>query len=173
MNHSVFVAIGNPAIRPTSFVLDGILRPYPPYSFLCYPSLFAAGQVRAQCGSLSAPSTIWSDGNGSWGVTGNWTSGTPNASTNACILDGTSTVTLDTNGSAKGLQIASGNIFYFLNSHEPETLRLSLSGASFNYGTIAVFAKDSAITILIRLSLAACRRAISMEPSVLQLLTIA
>src|SRR5580692_10115059 len=71
---------------------------------------FGARQARAQCGSLSAPSTTWQNGGNSfWDLNGNWTSGTPTASTNACILNGTSTVTLNTAGSANGLQLASGN----------------------------------------------------------------
>jgi len=93
---------------------------------------FAAGQVRAQCGSLCGPSTTWNDGNGTWGVAGNWTSGTPSGSTNACILDGTSTVTLDTNGNALGLQLATGNS---LNINAGASLSLA-SGTSLNYGTI-------------------------------------
>jgi len=93
---------------------------------------FAAGQVWAQCGSLGGPSTTWSDGNGSWSVAGNWTGGTPNASTNACILDGTSTVTVDTTGSVAGLQLASGNI---LNMNVGASLSLG-SGTSLNYGTL-------------------------------------
>jgi hypothetical protein len=56
-----------------------------------------AGQVRAQCGSLGAPSTMWQNGGNSyWNLDGNWTAGTPTAATNACILNGTSTVTLNT-----------------------------------------------------------------------------
>jgi hypothetical protein len=71
---------------------------------------FGARQARAQCGSLGAPSTMWQNGGNSfWDLSGNWTSGTPTASTNACILNGTSTVTLNTAGSANGLQLASGN----------------------------------------------------------------
>jgi hypothetical protein len=92
---------------------------------------FATGQVQAQCGSLSAPSTTWNDGNGSWNVSGNWTSGTPNSSTNACILDGTSKVTLDTVESANGFQLASGNI---LNINVGAGL--GLNDAGLNYGTL-------------------------------------
>ena len=129
MKHSVFVAIGSPAIRPHhSFWMASCAL-----LMLVLSLSFAAGQVRAQCGSLGAPSTTWSDGNGSWSVAGNWTSGTPSASTNACILDGTSAVTLDTNGSAKGLQIASGNSLTFINRGVVLSL---VSGASINYGLI-------------------------------------
>ena len=107
---------------------------------------FAAGPVRSQCGTLSAPSTTWSDGNGSWSASGNWTSGTPNASTNACILDGTSTVTVDTNGNvAEGLQLASGNI---LNINAGASLSLA-SGVSLNSGTLnggGTFNNNSSLT---------------------------
>ena len=107
--YSVLATIGSPAIRshrPLGLESCAI----PSILMLLLSLSFAAGQVWAQCGSLSAPSTTWSDGNGSWALAGNWTSGTPNASTNACILDGTSTVTVDTNGNANGLQLASGNV---------------------------------------------------------------
>src|SRR5260370_41875392 len=70
---------------------------------------FAAGPPRSQCCSLGGPSTTWSDANGSWTVPGNWTSGTPNSSANACIIDGTSTVTLTGSGSVASLQLAGGN----------------------------------------------------------------
>lgn len=93
---------------------------------------FGAGPVWAQCGSLGAPSTTWSDGNGTWSGSGNWTSGAPNTSTNACILDGASTVTLDPNGNALGLQLSSGNV---LNINIAAGLGLG-SGPSYNYGAI-------------------------------------
>ena len=140
MKRSVFVAIGSPAIRPHHSFWMAFCA-LPPLFMLVLSLSFAAGQVRAQCGSLGAPSTTWSDGNGSWDVAGNWTSGAPSASTNACILDGTSAVTLDTNGSAKGLQIASGNSLTFINS---SSVVLSLgSGASINYGLINAEFRDT------------------------------
>ena len=80
------------------------------FATLMVSMLLGAGQLRAQCGSLSAPSTTWQNGGNSfWNLDGNWTTGTPTASTNACILNGTSTVTLDTTGNVLGLQIATGN----------------------------------------------------------------
>jgi len=88
--------------------------------------------VRAQCGSLAGPSTTWSDSNGSWNLAGNWTSGTPNVSTNACILDGTSAVILDLNGSAHGLELDHGNGW---DINDGEALSL-ISGTTLNYGTI-------------------------------------
>jgi hypothetical protein len=97
-----------------------------------------AGRVRAQCGSLSAPSTTWQNGGNSfWNIDGNWTSGTPTASTNACILNGVSTVTLNTIGNANALQLASGNT---LNVTAVASLTLSSGSNSFsslaNSGTI-------------------------------------
>src|SRR6202008_31101 len=80
------------------------------FAVLLVSMLLGAGQLWAQCGSLSAPSTTWQNGGNSFlDLSGNWTSGTPTASTNACILNGTSTVTLDTKGKANGLQLATGN----------------------------------------------------------------
>ncbi len=80
------------------------------FAVLMASMLLGAGQLWAQCGSLNAPSTTWQNGGNSfWDLSGNWTSGTPTASTNACILNGTSTVELNTNGNANGLQLATGN----------------------------------------------------------------
>src|SRR4029077_9369861 len=102
MKYSVFVPNGRSAIAPRrSFRI--ISRTLPYLLTLLLSLSLAAGRVWPQCGSLGVPSTTWNNGNGSWGIAGNWTSGTPTASTNACILDGTSTVTLDTNGNALGL----------------------------------------------------------------------
>jgi hypothetical protein len=67
----------------------------------------------AQC-TLSSPDT-WSHGSSSnWNNGGNWSGGVPNSSsTNVCITDGSSTVTLDTNVSVASLQLASGNALDF------------------------------------------------------------
>ena len=138
MKYSVSVAMGNPSVRRchslgmSSCALPSLL-------VLLLSLSFAAGQVWPQCGSLGGPSTTWNNGNGSWGVAGNWTSGTPSASTNACILNGTSTVTLDTNGNALGLQLSSGNILVIPGGS------LSLLGASSNDGTISVSNYPTAI----------------------------
>jgi fibronectin-binding autotransporter adhesin len=108
---------------------------------------FGSGQARAQCGLLAAPSTTWNDGNGNWGVAGNWTSGTPTSSTNACILDGTSTVTVNTSGQAAAVQVASGNALN-INAAASLTLAsgdsvvdgaLSNSGSLINSGGLASF----------------------------------
>ena len=85
-------------------------RPLLPTLMLGLSLSLGAGQARAQCGSLNAPSTTWQNGGNSfWNLDGNWTSGTPTASTNACILNGTSTVTLGGVGNVLGLQLATGN----------------------------------------------------------------
>jgi hypothetical protein len=94
------------------------------FAVLMASMLLGAGQLWAQCGSLTAPSTTWQNGGNSfWDLSGNWISGTPTASTNACILNGTSTVELNTTGNANGLQLATGN-----------TLNID-SGASLTLGT--------------------------------------
>ena len=73
------------------------------FAVLMVSMLLGAGQLWAQCGSLKAPSTTWQNGGNSfWNLDGNWTSGTPTATTNACILNGTSIVTLDAMGNVLG-----------------------------------------------------------------------
>ena len=65
----------------------------------------------AQC-TLSGTVTTWTDGNSNWNNGANWTGSiVPNSTTSACITDGTSTVTLDSNQtlSTLDLQIGSGN----------------------------------------------------------------
>src|SRR5271167_881313 len=71
---------------------------------------FAAASARAQC-TLSGTVSTWIDGNSNWLGAGNWNSGVPNSTTSACITDGTSTVTLDSNQvlSTLDLQIGAGN----------------------------------------------------------------
>ncbi len=63
-----------------------------------------------QC-TLTGTVTTWTDGNSNWLNALNWNNGVPNSTTSACITDGTSTVTLDTNQtlSTLDLQIGSGN----------------------------------------------------------------
>jgi hypothetical protein len=85
MKRSGFIAIGSSATRSHhSFSMGSCALPS---LFLLVLSVLRCGTGAAQRGSSAALST-WSDGNGSWDVAGNWTSGPPNASTNACILDG-------------------------------------------------------------------------------------
>ena len=69
---------------------------------------FSATAALGQC-TLGGTLTTWTDGNGDWNTSGNWDSGVPNSSTNACITDGTSAVTLSTTGSVDSLQLGSGN----------------------------------------------------------------
>src|SRR5216683_2043569 len=71
---------------------------------------FAADPAQAQC-TLTSPTTWNIAGNGTWSTNGDWNPAVfPNSSsTNVCITNGTSTVTLDTNASVADLQLASGN----------------------------------------------------------------
>ena len=70
----------------------------------------ASTAVFAQC-TLTGTVSTWTDGNSNWLNALNWNNGVPNSTTSACITDGTSTVTLDTNQtlSTLDLQIGSGN----------------------------------------------------------------
>jgi hypothetical protein len=88
----------------------------------------------AQC-TLSSPDT-WSKGsNGNWSGGGNWTSGVPNSSsTNVCITDGSSTVTLDTDVSVASLQLASGNALDF----NPNTQIVLYGSQILNAGQINI-----------------------------------
>jgi len=136
MINSGFAAIESTAIRP-QHTLGMAPRPLLSVLMLVLSLSFGAGQAGAQCGSLSAPSTVWQNGGNSfWGLDGNWTSGTPNASTNACILNGTSTVTLGGAGSANALQLASGNSL-IISGIGFASLSLA-SGTSLNYGSIGL-----------------------------------
>jgi hypothetical protein len=74
-------------------------------------SLYPA-MVLGQC-TLSAPTTWGANADGNWSSSGNWSSGLPTLSTETCITDGASTVTLDINGSTADLQLASGNTLIF------------------------------------------------------------
>jgi len=118
-----WLAVVERTVRP-QHSLGVAPRPLLPILMLGLSLSFGAGQARAQCGSLGAPSTMWQNGGNSfWDLSGNWTSGTPTVSTNACILNGTSTVELNTDGHANGLQLAAGN-----------TLNID-SGAGLTLGT--------------------------------------
>jgi hypothetical protein len=72
---------------------------------------FAATPAAASCTLTGTLSTWFLGASGNWNTAGNWSpSGVPNSSTtNVCIVDGLSTVTLDTSPSVASLQIASGN----------------------------------------------------------------
>src|SRR2546427_9392961 len=71
---------------------------------------FATSPAYAQC-TLSSPSTWNIAGNGTWNTGGDWNpAGVPNSTTtNVCITNGTSTVTLDISPNIANLQLASGN----------------------------------------------------------------
>src|SRR6266851_4599002 len=71
---------------------------------------FAADPAQAQC-TLTSPTTWNVAGNGTWSTNGDWNPAVfPNSSsTNVCITNGTSTVTLDTNALIADLQLVSGN----------------------------------------------------------------
>src|SRR5260370_12559220 len=72
---------------------------------------FAARRAHAAPCTLSSPTTWNIAGNDTWSTNGDWNPAAfPNSSsTNTCITNGTSTVTLDTNASVADLQLASGN----------------------------------------------------------------
>ncbi len=92
---------------------------------LCLCSAMAFGQC-----TLSAPTT-WTDGNGNWSNSGNWSAGVPTSSTETCITDGTSTVTLDVSGSTADLQLAGGNTLSF-----NPGMALNVGGMVTNGGTV-------------------------------------
>jgi PEP-CTERM motif len=98
---------------------------------LCLASSVASA---ATC-TLTSPDTWMHGANGTWNVGSNWSSGVPNSSsTNTCITDGSSTVTLDVNVSVASLQLASGNALDF----NPNT-QLSVYGAQIlNAGQINI-----------------------------------
>ena len=70
---------------------------------------FAVPPARGQCTLNNADA--WTAGqSGYWSNGNNWFGGVPNSSsTNVCITDGASGVTLDMNASVSNLQLASGN----------------------------------------------------------------
>ncbi len=71
---------------------------------------FAVGSAHAAPCTLVGSVSTWNDGNGNWSNNADWIGGVPNSSSqNACITDGTSTVTFDINASVADLHLASGN----------------------------------------------------------------
>jgi autotransporter-associated beta strand protein len=72
---------------------------------------FSAPSALGQC-TLSSPTTWSIAGNSNWNTNGDWSPAVyPNSSsTNVCITNGTSTVTLDISRIVGGLQLGSGNI---------------------------------------------------------------
>jgi fibronectin-binding autotransporter adhesin len=97
--------------------------------------LLSAASAFGQCTLGGA--TVWNLGaNGSWNTAGNWNPPTvPNgATTNVCITDGSSTVTLNTSPNIASLQLAARNV---LNFDMGETL--TVNGAQIiNGGAINV-----------------------------------
>lgn len=61
--------------------------------------------------ATAADCTTWADGNSDWNTASNWNPATipDGTSTNVCITDGTSTVTLDISPAIANLKIGSGN----------------------------------------------------------------
>ncbi|MFY9655385.1 MAG: hypothetical protein WAK01_02190 [Methylocystis sp.] len=87
---------------------------------------------------LSAPLFTWNSGSGNWSAAGNWapTGGPPNSGTaNACIVDGSSAVTVDGGFSVGSLQLASGNAVNI-----PSGSTLSVSGSQvINAGGLNIY----------------------------------
>ena len=74
---------------------------------------FSTPTAWCQC-TLSSPDTWTLAGNGNWSNGNNWSGGAPNSSsTNVCITNGSSTVTLDTSASVGNLQLSAGNALNF------------------------------------------------------------
>ena len=108
-------------------------------------ALLLTGTAAALAGtcSLSAPLSTWGLGaSGDWNTAGHWSpASVPNSSSqNVCIVDGTSTVTLDISASIASLQLASGNGLSFnpgvsLNLNGPQAINdgtITLNGGSGN-----------------------------------------
>jgi hypothetical protein len=106
---------------------------------LMMSSLYPA-MAFGQC-TLSSPTT-WTDTNGNWSNSGNWNGGVPTLSTNTCISDGTSSVTLDVNGSTADLQLANGNTLSFNPS-----MSLNIGGMLTNGGTFLLNGPGNIATI--------------------------
>ena len=80
--------------------------------------------------SANAQCSTWQLGaSGAWNTAGNWTLGVPNSSTNGCIVDGSSTVTINVGtASVLDLTTASGNTLAFGGQN------LQVYGASISNG---------------------------------------
>jgi len=90
-------------------------------------SLGSGTALAAPCGTLSGTVSTWNVGSsGFWNTGSNWSAGTPSSTISACIIDGTSTVTLNSgqNLFVDDLELASGN-----------TLTSGLNMNLFMYGT--------------------------------------
>src|SRR5215468_7272154 len=105
----------------------------------------APASVHAQC-TLSSPSTWNIAGNGTWSTAGDWNpAGAPNSTTtNVCITNGTSTVTLDISPSIANLQLASGNTLNMTGN-----VALTVNGTSIiNAGAISMNGGNGTNTFL-------------------------
>jgi fibronectin-binding autotransporter adhesin len=108
-------------------------------------TLFSAASAFGQC-SLAAPSTTANAGTQDFNTAGDWSSGAPNSTTNACIING-STVTLATgqSGNVLNLQINAGNTLNLSNNTD-----LFTSGAQIINGG-AINAQAAANDVIIGL----------------------
>ncbi|HEY6343447.1 MAG TPA: PEP-CTERM sorting domain-containing protein [Bryobacteraceae bacterium] len=86
------------------------------FSFIVL-TLLSAASAFGQCGSLLAPSTTANAGAQDFNTAADWSSGAPNSTTNACIING-STVTLAANqtGDVGNLQVNAGNTLNLSNN---------------------------------------------------------
>src|SRR5271157_1217478 len=104
-------------------------------ALVCFSTPAARGQCQLQNADtwFASQSGLWSNGN-------NWSGGSPNdQSTNVCITDGTSGVTLDMNASVADLQLASGNLLTVGGGNS-----LSIYGSQLiNAGQITIQASSS------------------------------
>ncbi len=91
-------------------------------------SFTSTAALAAPCGTLAGTVVTWNLGaNGFWNTAGNWSPGnTPDSTHSACIVDGTSTVTLNANSNlyTDDLEIGSGN-----------TLTSGINMTLYMYGT--------------------------------------
>ena len=99
-------------------------------------ALFGPNLAQAAC-TLSGSVTTWSLGaSGFWNVSGNWDLGVPDSTTSACIVDGTSTVTVAsaTAGLVRDIELATNNGL----SLDPNTLLAVYGTQIVNGGAIQV-----------------------------------
>jgi hypothetical protein len=95
---------------------------------------FSAAPAFADSCSLSGTPSVWSDANGNWNIAGNWTpSGVPGSGASVCIVDNTSTVSLNVGATVGNLQIASGNTLIIQTQ-----LNLDSGGTFANSGLITM-----------------------------------
>jgi hypothetical protein len=110
----------------------------------------AAGPAQAQC-TLGSPTTWNVSGDGNWTTKTDWNPQTvpQSATTNVCITNGTSTVTLDTSADVANLQLASGNI---LNFNAGRFVRVN-GGQVINDGAITINGGNGSLSLANNLAL--------------------